>query len=211
MSKKKITLTIMSIVIAILVMIIPNIAKASTTLTTSLYFGINEFRDGTTPDKMGYAIFNPYANGATEDSIVGTKIWQIVKYDSEASTNMITGNYYCVRAGVGFNDINKKAEYKIAKMFCRYMGETMDNISIMYNHEFGVVDPTEVLTNATQALALNICEGFNEEVKKQVIRAILTDVDNSVIDSVLKDFESTEDRGSAINENQEVKVVQPTG
>ena len=113
MSKKKITLTIMSIVIAILVMIIPNIAKASTTLTTPLYFGINEFRDGTTPDKMGYAIFNPYANGATDDSIVGTKIWQIVKYDSKTSTNMITGNYYCVRAGVGFSDINKRAEYTI--------------------------------------------------------------------------------------------------
>ncbi len=113
MSKKKITLTIMSIVIAILVMIIPNIAKASTTLTTPLYFGINEFRDGTIPDKMGYAIFNPYANGATEDSIVGTKIWQIVKYDSKTSNNMITGNYYCVRAGVGFSDINKRAEYTI--------------------------------------------------------------------------------------------------
>lgn len=113
MSKKKITLTIMSIVIAILIMIIPNIAKASTTLTTPLYFGINEFRDGTTPDKMGYAIFNPYANGATEDSIVGTKIWQIVKYDSKTSNNMITGNYYCVRAGVGFSDINKRAEYTI--------------------------------------------------------------------------------------------------
>lgn len=113
MSKKKITLTIMSIVIAILIMIIPNIAKASTTLTTPLYFGINEFRNGTTPDKMGYAIFNPYANGATEDSIVGTKIWQIVKYDSKTSTNMITGNYYCVRAGVGFSDINKRAEYTI--------------------------------------------------------------------------------------------------
>ena len=114
MSKKKITLTIMSIVIAILIMTIPNIAKASTTLTTPLYFGINEFRDGTTPDKMGYAIFNPYANGATEDSIVGTKIWQIVKYDSKTSNNMITGNYYCVRAGVGFSDTNKRAEYTIA-------------------------------------------------------------------------------------------------
>ena len=113
MSKKKITLTIISIAIAILVMIIPNIAKASTTLTTPLYFGINEFRNGTTPDKMGYAIFNPYANGATEDSIVGTKIWQIVKYDSKTSTNMITGNYYCVRAGVGFSDTNKRAEYTI--------------------------------------------------------------------------------------------------
>ena len=43
MSKKKITLTIMSIVIAILIMIIPSITKASTTLTTPLYFGINEF------------------------------------------------------------------------------------------------------------------------------------------------------------------------
>ena len=114
MSKKKITLTIMSIVIAILIMIIPNIAKASTTLTTPLYFGINEFRNGTTPDKMGYAIFNPYANGATEDSIVGIKIWQIVKYDSKTSNNMITGNYYCVRAGVGFSDTNKRAEYTIA-------------------------------------------------------------------------------------------------
>ena len=114
MSKKKITLTIMSIVIAILIMIIPNIAKASTTLTTPLYFGINEFRNGTTPDKMGYAIFNPYANGATEDSIVGTKIWQIVKYDSKTSNNMITGNYYCVRAGVGFSDTNKRAGYTIA-------------------------------------------------------------------------------------------------
>ena len=114
MSKKKITLTIMSIVIAILIMIIPNIAKASTTLTTPLYFGINEFRNGTTPDKMGYAIFNPYANGATEDSIVGTKIWQIVKYDSKTSNNMITGNYYCVRAGVSFSDTNKRAEYTIA-------------------------------------------------------------------------------------------------
>lgn len=114
MSKKKITLTIMSIVIAILIMIIPSITKASTTLTTPLYFGINEFRNGTTPDKMGYAIFNPYANGATEDSIVGTKIWQIVKYDSKTSNNMITGNYYCVRAGVGFSDTNKRAEYTIA-------------------------------------------------------------------------------------------------
>ena len=63
---------------------------------------------------MGYAIFNPYANGATEDSIVGTKIWQIVKYDSKTSNNMITGNYYCVRAGVGFSDTNKRAEYTIA-------------------------------------------------------------------------------------------------
>ena len=114
MSKKKITLTIISIVMAILVMTIPNVVKASSTLTTPMYFGINEYRKDTTPENMGYAIFNPYANGSTTDSIVGTKIWQIVKYGSKTSTTFETGNYYCVRAGIGFSDTNTKAEYTIS-------------------------------------------------------------------------------------------------
>ena len=114
MSKKKITLTIMSIVMAILVMTIPNVAKASSTLTTPVYFGVNEYRKGTTPENMGYAIFNPYANGSTTDSIVGTKIWQIVKYGSKTSSTFETGNYYCVRAGIGFSDTTTKAEYTIS-------------------------------------------------------------------------------------------------
>lgn len=114
MSKKKITLTIMSIVMAIIVMTIPNVAKASSTLTTPVYFGVNEYRKGTTPENMGYAIFNPYANGSTADSIVGTKIWQIVKYGSKTSSTFETGNYYCVRAGIGFSDTTTKAEYTIS-------------------------------------------------------------------------------------------------
>ena len=111
MSKKKITLTIMSIVMAILVMTIPNVAKASSTLTTPVYFGVNEYRKGTTPENMGYAIFNPYANGSTTDSIVGTKIWQIVKYGSKTSSTFETGNYFCVRAGICFSDNNKSWIY----------------------------------------------------------------------------------------------------
>ena len=114
MSKKKITLTIMSIVMAIIVMTIPNVAKASSPLTTPVYFGVNEYRKGTTPENMGYAIFNPYANGSTTDSIVGTKIWQIVKYGSKTSSTFETGNYYCVRAGIGFSDTTTKAEYTIS-------------------------------------------------------------------------------------------------
>ena len=117
MSKKKITLTLISIAMAILVMIIPNVVKASSSLTPALYFGINEYRKGTIPENMGYAIFNPYANGSSTDSIVGTKIWQIVKYDSNASSTYVTGNYYCVRAGIGFSDTSKKAEYTIAYDF----------------------------------------------------------------------------------------------
>lgn len=117
MNKKKITLVIVSIIFAIIFMTIPNKASASTTLTTPLYFGVQEFRNGTTPENMAYAIKNPYDNGSTTESIVGTKIWQIVKYNSKTDSNFNTGNYYCVRAGVGFSDINKKAEYNISYDF----------------------------------------------------------------------------------------------
>ena len=114
MSKKKITLAIISIVVAILVMTIPNVVKAKTPLETSMYFGINEYRKGTTPENMGYAIFNPYANGSSTDEIVGTKIWEIVKYDNLSSSSYISGNYYCVRSGVGFSDMERKAVYTIS-------------------------------------------------------------------------------------------------
>ena len=117
MNKKKISLVIVSIIFAIIFMTISNTVSASTILTTPLYFGVQEFRNGTTPENMAYAIKNPYDNGSTTESIVGTKIWQIVKYNSKTDSNFNTGNYYCVRAGVGFSDINKKAEYNISYDF----------------------------------------------------------------------------------------------
>ena len=116
-SMKKITLLILSFIFAIAFMAIPNIVSAATPLTPSLYFGIQEYRNGTTPANMGYAINNPDANGSTTASIVGTKIWQIVKYNSLSDTNYVTGNYYCIRSGVGFSDTNKKAEYNISYDF----------------------------------------------------------------------------------------------
>ena len=116
-SMKKITLLILSFMFAIIFAINPNKVNAATTLTTSLYFGIQEYRNGTTPANMGYAINNPEANGSTTASIRGTKIWQIVKYNSLSDTNYVTGNYYCIRSGVGFSDTNKKAEYNISYDF----------------------------------------------------------------------------------------------
>ena len=117
MSKKKITLSLISIIVAILLMTIPNTVKAKTPLTTPMYFGINEYRKGTTPENLAYAIGNPLANGSTPESIVGAKIWQIVKYSNAASNTYVPGNYYCVRAGLGFSDTNTKAEYTISYDF----------------------------------------------------------------------------------------------
>lgn len=114
MNKKKITLSVLGIITAILFMIIPNNSKAATTLTQPIYFGIQEYRQGTTPENMAYAIRNPYDNGSTVESMVGAKIWQIIKYDNSTATTYKTGNYYCVRAGVGFSDTLKRATYNIS-------------------------------------------------------------------------------------------------
>ena len=114
MNRKKISVLIISIIITILLMIVPSKVSAVTTLTTPLYFGIQEFRQGTTPEKLAYAIRNPYANGATIPDITGAKIWQIVKHNSSTDENFTTGNYYCVKAGIGFSDTKKKAEYNIS-------------------------------------------------------------------------------------------------
>ena len=114
MNKRKISLLIASIVITILLMIIPNKVAAVTTHIPPLYFGVKEFRDGTSPQNLAYAIRNPYDNGSTTASMVGAKIWQIVKYNSNIDRTYTTGNYYCVRAGVGFSDVTNIAPYTIS-------------------------------------------------------------------------------------------------
>ena len=116
MNKKKITLSIiMTSIFAIILMIAPNIVKASTTLSTPVYFGINEFRSGTTPNNMSYAIGNPLANSTVANK--GAKVWQIKKYKDENDKNPTTGDYYCVRAGVGFTNTGDIAKYTMSYDF----------------------------------------------------------------------------------------------
>ena len=102
----------------------------------------------------------------------------------------------------------QEAEYKIAKVFSRYMGEIMDNISVAYNNQYGIVDSTAVLTNATQALALNICGSYNKAMKEQVIRATLKDIDSSVVDAIIQDLQNTPTAEDGLE--TEAKLVQPS-
>lgn len=107
----------------------------------------------------------------------------------------------------------QRAERKIASIFSLYMDEPMDNYSVSYNKEYGVTDTTEVLTNATTALSMNICSGLNYETKRKVIRAMLVGTDSKIIDEVLKNLDETKTSGDPINQGDStssVKVVQPT-
>lgn len=102
----------------------------------------------------------------------------------------------------------EEAEYRIASIFSLFTGEDNSSISIAYNNQFGIIDSTTILTNATQSLALNICPEYNIEIKKQVVRATLKDVDDSIIDKVLDNLESDSSARNPLD--IQAKVVQPS-
>ena len=114
MKSKKIRVLLISLISMMMVATFATKSKAVTPLATPVYFGVEEFRTGTTPENMGYAINNPLANGSTTESIVGAKIWNIKKYSSNVvDENGIDGNFYCVRAGIGFQNTAEIATYNI--------------------------------------------------------------------------------------------------
>ena len=114
MKSKKIRMLLLSLISIMVIFTLTTKTKAATPLTTPVYFGVEEFRSGTTPENMGYAINNPLGNGSTVESIVGTKIWNIKKYSSNVvDENGIDGNFYCIRAGIGFQNTAEVATYNI--------------------------------------------------------------------------------------------------
>ena len=78
-------------------------------MSQPLYFGITELRTLSTPN-LGYAIGNPNTNGVTGSA---AKIWNIVKYSNSNFADPTEVNVYCVKAGVGFSDTKKTAEYDL--------------------------------------------------------------------------------------------------
>lgn len=103
----------------------------------------------------------------------------------------------------------QEAEQKIANVFGKYTKDTMDSYSVIYNTQYGIIDTTETLANATAALTMNISKDYNAEMKRQVIRATLKDTDSKVVDTILVDFDKNPDKGLPLESGQ-TKVVQPT-
>ena len=102
----------------------------------------------------------------------------------------------------------KDTEEKIAYIFGKYMGEDNSNIVITYNSDYGIVDSSVVLANATTALQMNISPKVNEEIKKQVVKAMLTNEDNLVLEEALADLENQSTKGNPVTVEQ-VKSTQP--
>ena len=107
MKTKKILLGVSILIIAFIVGSMQNIVFA-TNATTPLYLGITELRTNSEPN-IGYSINNPNAGGKY--------IWNILEYTSSGDNASLKAdghkNIYCVKAGVGFSDIKKRATYNV--------------------------------------------------------------------------------------------------
>lgn len=100
-------------------------------------------------------------------------------------------------------------EGKLAMLFGLYTEESMEDYTITYNKEYGVIDVTETLANALTAFGMNISEGLNFETKKKVIRAMTDDSDSSITDKLIEDLEKSTQKGTPVDVSS-ISVVQPT-
>ena len=103
MSKRKkrgILGTILSLAIVAVIFIIHTIVYSD----DSMYFSIESLMNRSEPP-MGYAIGNPTQGGS--------KIWNIVKRSGTNTDDIIPGYFYCLKAGVGFTNLNENVKYDI--------------------------------------------------------------------------------------------------
>ncbi len=118
MKIKKSILAIAVALFGIIIFGIQNQSDAASSVVPPIYMGVQEYRTDTDPANMAYGIGNPDRNGSDEESMVGKKIWDLVQYDSiDGITFDNTKNYYCVKAGVGFRNINDRATYNLSYNF----------------------------------------------------------------------------------------------
>ena len=98
------------IFVGLILMLIINlnpISIATDASSNPKYIGITELK---TESGMGYAIGNPNTGGITSTA---AKLWNFIEYDSSTSNTYSENNIYCLKAGVGFQDENKRVKYDV--------------------------------------------------------------------------------------------------
>ena len=151
------------------------------------YVGITEMRTNDEPN-MGYGIGDPKTNG---ENGRGVTIWNLIEYASSADDAglKIDGNknIYCLKAGVGFSNENKRATYDIffdMKNKEEILAGNNDLLTSLINEKsFTLDDGTEVSRyDALVALADMLFliddsdeETYTENIKKYLEKAKIYD------------------------------------
>ena len=102
MSKlKRLIVTFLSLIVTTIILTVCSIVYSS---GETMYFSIESLMHRNTPN-LGYAIGNPNDGGE--------KIWNIVKRTGPNTEDILPGDYYCLKAGVGFTDEGKNITYDV--------------------------------------------------------------------------------------------------
>lgn len=102
MKMKRIYMVVVLVSIFIINILLCSNMSYARTPNTPLYIGITELK---LESNIGYAIGDPNSGGA--------KIWNLIQYQSETSNSYSENNIYCLKAGVGFTNVDKRATYDI--------------------------------------------------------------------------------------------------
>ena len=102
MKTKKLFMAVVLVSFLIVSILLCSSISYAQTADVPLYIGITELKIDT---NIGYAIGDPN-NG-------GSKIWNLIQYQSETSNTYSENNIYCLKAGAGFTNVDRRATYDI--------------------------------------------------------------------------------------------------
>lgn len=154
MNLKKKLLTVTAIVVFVIFMGIQS-ASYATQLTTGQerYMGILEFMRHNEP-YMGYAINIPTGDNAS-------KIWNIVKYKSSSEDSGIEdGNFYCLRAGLGFFN-GTTVEVGKPKPYNVYYDMKTEREEIKKQSQTNIQDPKDTLQELVEGTTTDNIKKYN--------------------------------------------------
>ena len=106
-SKKGLSLVLLVIISMLGVLFGSTMSYANDASSNPLYLGITEMD---LENNIGYAIGNPDSGGTSSSA---AKIWNIVKYSTSTSSDPTEADIYCLKAGVGFENVDKRATYDV--------------------------------------------------------------------------------------------------
>ncbi len=102
MKMKKVFMVMVLVIVFVINIFLYSSMSYAQTASTPLYIGITELKQ---TSGMGYAIGDPNSGGA--------KIWNLIQYQSATSNTYSENNIYCLKAGAGFQNVDKRATYDV--------------------------------------------------------------------------------------------------
>ena len=166
MKSLKMKILIFASLIFMLILNLNLISYATDASSNPKYIGITELK---TESEIGYAIGNPNNQGA--------KIWNLIEYQNATSNTYSENNLYCLKAGVGFENVDKRATYDVFYDMKQEKEDIAKENEILKNLVEGTIELENGTTISQYSAILAILDMFyydgvsNESYKENLLNA----------------------------------------